>query len=63
MDKDTNYNKQNMQEGLEPLIDQESVGHSKITIYLCPRCGNQVNHYNSKYRCKFCKQQLTWPKK
>lgn len=49
--------------GLEPIIDHESVANSKITIHVCPRCGNQINHHNSKYRCKFCKQQLVWKHK
>lgn len=56
-----NMNNKHMEhEGLEPFIDHESVNGSKITIYMCPRCGNQIHHHNSKYKCKFCKQQIAW---
>ena len=54
-------------ERLEPVSNAEKVEQNgklvKMTVYNCPRCGNQINKYNSKYNCRFCKQYLKWPER
>ena len=50
---------------MEPISDQivikQDDKNKKIKINTCPRCGNQINQYNSKYKCPFCFQKLKWP--
>lgn len=46
---------------LEPIPDTAFNGSQKITIYMCPRCGNQVNRHYNRYKCPHCYQKLAWP--
>lgn len=46
---------------LEPIPDQIDVNHKKLTIFTCPRCGNQVNRHAHRMKCPYCFQKLAWP--
>jgi len=57
-----------IEEGLEPFYEKETVITSngickKITMSICPQCGNQISRYTDKYRCRFCKIEIKWPSK
>lgn len=55
-------------ESFEPFQEKETVitnngVRKKITISICPQCGNQINKYICKNNCKYCGVELKWPSK
>ena len=46
---------------MKPEREQYKQNGKIKTGYICPVCGNPINSYEDRYKCRYCRQPLGWP--